>query len=112
MTSIIIKYINDQSDEVKADLKKLHEMIISEVPDAVQTFKYGIPTYVYHENFVHFAAYKNHIGFYPSPEVIEAFKPRLKAYKCSKGAIQFPIGEIPFELIKEMVIYRKNQVEG
>lgn len=112
MTSTITAYIDAQSDEVKEDLNKIHEIIISEVSDAIQTIKYGIPTYVYHKNLVHFAAYKHHIGFYPTPEVIDAFKSKLKSYKYSKGAIQFPIGNIPLELIRDMVVYRKRQVEG
>ena len=111
MTTVITKYIDEQSIEVKEDLMRIHEMILSEVPDASQVIKYGIPTYVYHKNFVHFAAYTYHIGFYQTPEVIAAFKSQLKPYKCSKGAIQFSLGQIPFELIREMIIYRKRQID-
>jgi len=59
---------------------------------------------------VHFAGYKNHIGFYPTPSGIEAFKDELTSYKLSKGTIQFPIDKpIPFDLIRKIVEFRVNE---
>jgi uncharacterized protein YdhG (YjbR/CyaY superfamily) len=76
-------------------------------PDATETISYGIPTFKYHGNLVHFAAYKKHIGFYPTPSGIEEFKPKLSAYKLSRGTIQFPLGEpIPYDLIHEITAFR------
>ncbi len=74
-----------------------------------------MPTFYLNGNLVHFAAYKNHIGFYPAPSGIEAFKKDLAKYKTSKGAIQFPIEEkLPFDLIEKIVKFRviENKDKG
>ena len=66
-----------------------------------------MPTFVLYGNLVHFAACKNHIGFYPTPSGIDAFKHELSEYKGSKGAIQFPIQKpLPYELISKIVKFR------
>ena len=66
-----------------------------------------MPTFALHGNLVHFAAYKNHIGFYPSASGIASFQHKLTAYKNAKGSVQFPIGKpIPYELIAEIVTFR------
>ena len=66
-----------------------------------------MPTFELHGNLVHFAAYKNHIGFYPAASGIEAFKHELSDYKGAKGSVQFPIGEpLPYDLISRIVKYR------
>ena len=66
-----------------------------------------MPTFYLFGNLVHFAAFKNHIGFYPAPSGIEAFKKDLILYKSAKGSVQFPINQpLPFELISEIVKYR------
>lgn len=69
-----------------------------------------MPTFVLHGNLVHFAAFKNHIGFYPTPSSIEAFKDELSKFKGGKGSVQFPIEEpIPYEIISEIVKFRVNE---
>jgi uncharacterized protein YdhG (YjbR/CyaY superfamily) len=72
-----------------------------------------MPTFYLHENLVHFAVYKNHIGFYPGPEAIEVYHHRLEGYTYSKGAIQFPLDKpLPLEIIQEIVRYRiKRAIE-
>lgn len=72
-----------------------------------------MPTYALHGNLVHFAAYKNHIGFYPAPSGIEAFRDELSAYKGAKGSVQFPLNQpLPEELIRRIVEFRvKENVE-
>jgi uncharacterized protein YdhG (YjbR/CyaY superfamily) len=66
-----------------------------------------MPTFYFHGNLVHFAAYKNHIGFYPAPSAIVAFKKELALYVTSKGAIQFPLDKpIPYELVTKIVRFR------
>ncbi|MNP47434.1 hypothetical protein D3C76_1414880 [compost metagenome] len=66
-----------------------------------------MPTFALHGNLVHFAAFKNHIGFYPTPNGIDAFKEELSVYKGAKGSIQFPIDQpMPYELISKIVKYR------
>jgi uncharacterized protein YdhG (YjbR/CyaY superfamily) len=69
-----------------------------------------MPTFKLNGNLVHFAAYKNHIGFYPAPSGIEAFKRELSPYKWSKGAVQFPLDRpIPLDLVKKIVVFRVKE---
>ena len=69
-----------------------------------------MPTFYLHGNLVHFAAFKSHIGFYPDPSGIEAFKEELSKYKGAKGSVQFPIGEpLPYELISRIVEFRVHE---
>jgi uncharacterized protein YdhG (YjbR/CyaY superfamily) len=66
-----------------------------------------MPTFVLHGNLVHFAAHKNHIGFYPTPSGVDAFKHELSEYKGAKGSIQFPIEKpLPYQLISKIVEFR------
>ena len=66
-----------------------------------------MPTFYFHGNLVHFAAYKKHIGFYPSPSGIEAFKEEISSYKWAKGSVQFPLDKpIPYDLIRRITAYR------
>jgi uncharacterized protein YdhG (YjbR/CyaY superfamily) len=75
-----------------------------------ETISYQMPTYRYYGNLVHFAAHSHHIGFYPGPDGIEAFKDRFSGLKYSKGAVQFDIDKpIPYDLIGEIVMYRLQE---
>ena len=93
----------------RASCKNL-QVIRDCAPEAKEAISYQIPTFKLNGNLVHFAAYKNHIGFYPTSSGIEAFKERLSKYEISKGTVRFPINEpIPFELVKEMVKFRVKE---
>jgi uncharacterized protein YdhG (YjbR/CyaY superfamily) len=103
----IDEYISKFQPEIQEKLKKLRQVIKESAPDAKEKISYQIPTFVLHGNLVHFAAFKNHIGFYPAPTGIDAFKQELSEYKGSKGAIQLPIDKpLPYELISRIVKYR------
>ena len=103
----IDEYIAGFPAEVQAILQKVRATIHQAAPDAQEKIGYGIPTFTLHGNLVHFAAYKNHIGFYPAPRGIEKFKDELAAYAGSKGTIQFPLDQpIPYELIRRIVVFR------
>jgi len=103
----IDEYIIQFPIEVQEILKTLRKVIKEVVPEAEEKITYKMPTFTLHGNLVHFAAYKNHIGFYPTPSGIEAFKEELSKYKGAKGSVQFPIKEpLPYELIIEIVKYR------
>lgn len=107
----IDEYINMFPDQVKEKLYKLRKVIKDVVPNCIETISYQMPTFKLSENLVRFAAYKNHIGFYPTPSAIEHFKDKLYKYKFAKGSIQFPINEeLPFDLIKEIVEFRVKNV--
>jgi uncharacterized protein YdhG (YjbR/CyaY superfamily) len=80
------------------------------VPEVEEAISYGIPTFKLYGNLVHFAGYKNHIGFYPGAAGVETFKEGLSEYKLSKGTVQFPIDKpIPFDLIIKIVDFRVKQ---
>ncbi len=100
--------------EVQKKLDQLREVIKKTATQATEIISYNIPTFKQYKNLVHYAAYKNHIGFYPTPNVLEVFNEELKNYKTSKGAIQFPIDKpLPLTLIKKIVKYRmKEDVES
>jgi len=91
--------------EVQAILESLRAAIRAAAPDAVEAISYQMPTFkLKGKNLAHFAAYKHHIGFYPTPAPIEHFAEELTPYKTSKGAVQFPLDQpLPFELIKRIV---------
>jgi len=71
---------------------------------------YGIPTFKLNGNLVHFAAFKNHIGFYPTPSAITAFRKELSPYKQAKGSVQSAIDEpIPLDIVKRIVEFRVKE---
>ena len=95
---------------VREALEKIRTTIRKAAPDARETISYQIPTFILHGNLVHFAAFKNHIGFYPGPSGIEKFKDELSVYDGAKGSVQFPLNKpIPFGLISRIVKFRVNE---
>ncbi|HLN46022.1 MAG TPA: DUF1801 domain-containing protein [Candidatus Sulfotelmatobacter sp.] len=106
----IDKYIAMFPKEVQKILENLRQVIRKNAPEAEETIDYGIPTFKLNGNLVHFAAFKSHIGFYPAPSGIEAFKKELSPYKQSKGTIQFPLDKpIPIDLVKKIVEFRVKE---
>ena len=100
-------YIADFPKNIQKSLEDIRATIRKAAPDAEEAIKYAIPTFTLNGNLVHFAAFKNHIGFYPAPRGIEAFKKELSAYKGSKGTIQFPLDKpLPLALISKIVKFR------
>ena len=106
----IDEYIETFTKDVQNILEKTRETIRKAAPGAVEAISYQIPTFKLKGNLVHFAAFKNHIGFYPAPSAIDAFKKELTSYEVSKGTVKFPIDKpIPLDLIKKMVAYRVKE---
>lgn len=107
------EYIATFPRYVQNILKQLRATIKKAAPDAEETIKYRIPTFVWNENLFHFAALQNHIGFYPTPSGIEKFKRELAGYKFGKGSVQFPLGKpMPLSLIEKIVKFRITEVKG
>lgn len=107
------EYILQFPVKVQAILQTLRKLVKDISPEAEEKMSYQMPTYYLKGNLVHFAAYKNHIGFYPTPAGIDAFKDELSDYKSAKGSVQFPIDKpIPFELIKRIVEFRVSEMNG
>ena len=106
----IDEYIADFPEEIRKRLEQVRATIRKAAPEAEEAIKYRIPTFVLNGNLVHFAAFKNHIGFYPAPQGIEEFKEELSAYKGAKGSVQFPHDRpIPLDLISRIVKFRAAQ---
>lgn len=106
-------YISEQAKEVQPILMKIREAIRSSAPNAKEKISWQMPTFWQGENLIHFAAHKNHIGIYPGGEATTVFADKLKDYKVSKGAIQFPLNKpIPYDLIKEITEWRVSLVEN
>lgn len=106
----IDEYIGTFPKDVQAILEALRQTIKDSAPAAAEAISYQMPTFKLHGNLVHFAVSKNHIGFYPTPSGIEAFKPELAAYGTSKGAIRFPKNQpLPLDLVRRIVEYRVEE---
>ncbi len=106
----IDKYIAGFPKHIQELLQKLRATISKAAPGAEETINYAIPTFILKGNLVHFAAFKNHIGFYPAPSGIEAFKKELSVYEGAKGSIKFPIEQpLPLALITKIVKFRVKE---
>lgn len=108
----IDEYIATFPKTVQEKLQKIKKLIQDTAPEATEDFKYGMPTFrLLDRNLVHFAAYENHIGFYPTPSGVLEFEKMTDKYETSKGAIQFPIDDpIPYDLIEKVVKFRVDEV--
>src|SRR5688500_11345207 len=106
-------YIASFPPEVRARLAKVRATIRRHAPGAEERMSYGIPTYFLDGNLVHFAAFARHIGLYPGPSGIAAFKDALARYKSAKGSVQFPHDEpLPLALIADIVKFRGAESTG
>lgn len=106
----IDEYILQFPPNIQEILLKIRKVIKEAAPGAQEKISWQMPTYVLNGNLVHFAAFKNHIGFYPAPSGIDAFKEELSLYKGAKGSVQFPLNKpIPYELIGKIVKYRVEE---
>jgi uncharacterized protein YdhG (YjbR/CyaY superfamily) len=109
----IDSYMAQFPEETREKLRKIRQTIKKAAPEATETMSYGIPTFKQKKNLVHFAGYKKHIGFYPTPSGIEAFKQELSEYEVTKGTVNFPLEKpIPYDLIKKIVEYRLKENPG
>ncbi|GAB4146059.1 MAG: DUF1801 domain-containing protein [Bacteroidia bacterium] len=110
--TVIDDYISNYSDIRRKLLEEMRSIITSVIPDADEVISYGMPAFKTKKVLVYFAAFKNHIGFYPTASGIKAFEKELKQFKHSTGAIQFPLDRpLPAELIKRITTYRKKEVD-
>ena len=104
----IDEYISTFPNEIQEILESICKTIKEAAPKATETISYQMPTFKLNgKNLVHFAAFKNHISFFPTPSGVSAFEKNLKSYRTSKGTIQFPLDKpIPYDLIKKIVEFR------
>jgi uncharacterized protein YdhG (YjbR/CyaY superfamily) len=106
----IDEYIAGFPADVQDVLQKIRKTIHEAAPEAQEKISYQMPTFFLKGNLVHFAAFKEHIGFYPVPTGIEKFKKELSIYKQGKGSVQFPLDQpMPYELITKIVKFRVKE---
>ncbi len=100
-------YIDSFTQNIQTLLQQIRNTIHEAAPDAKETISYQMPAFKQNGVLVYFAAFKNHIGFFPTAQGVEAFKDKLSTYKTSKGTIQFPLDKpLPLDLIAEIVRFR------
>jgi uncharacterized protein YdhG (YjbR/CyaY superfamily) len=110
MKNQIDAYIKQFPDTTQTLLQQLRNCIAKAAPKATEVLSYGMPAFKTKSVLVYYAAYKNHIGFYPHTSPIKFFAKELAPYKTSKGAIQFPLdAPLPLTLIKTIVKFRLQE---
>lgn len=107
----IDEYIMTFPAQTQEILQKVRVTIKQTAPDAEETISYQMPTFKQNGSYVvYFAAFKKHLGLYPTPDGIEAFKDELAPYKNAKGSVQFPLDKpIPYDLIGRIVTFRVEE---
>lgn len=107
----IDEYIKTFPQDIQIVLNQVRLAIKEAAPQATETISYQMPTFKLNgKNLVHFAAWKNHIGFYPTPSGTEKFKKEISQYTYAKGSIQFPLDKpIPLPLIAKIVKFRVEE---
>ncbi len=106
----IDSYISNFPEATQKKLVEIRSLVQNLVPDAEEVINYGIPTFKLNGNLVHFAGYKNHIGFYPAPSAITAFKDELANYETAKGSIKIPLDQdLPKDLITRIIQFRVQE---
>ena len=106
----IDEYIATSPEDVREKLQELRTTIHQAAPEAEETISYKMPTFKLNGNLVYFAAFKDHIGFYPIPTGIKAFEKELSPYKQGRGSVQFPLDEpLPLKLVTRIVKFRARE---
>lgn len=106
----IDEYIAGFPEDVQAILQQIRQTIKAAAPQAEEAISYQMPTFKLKGNLVHFAAFKNHIGFYPVPSGIEQFQEELSVFKQGKGSVQFPLDKpMPYDLMRRIVAFRVEE---
>ncbi len=109
----IDEYIAGFPPNVQEVLEQIRMAIKEVAPDAEEAISYRIPTFVLNGNLVHFAAFKNHIGFYPTPSGIRQFENQLSSYERAKGSVRFPLDKpMPLGLIKKIIDFRAKEARA
>ena len=111
--SVIDDYIAGKPERIQVLLRAVRDTIRSVIPEATEKISWQMPTFWHGENIVHFAAFKNHIGFFPGREALSVFAERLEGYNTSRGTIQFPFSQpIDHTLIADITRWRHKEAEN
>ena len=107
---VIDKYIESFDPKIKKTLKEIRNFIKKEVPEATEKISYGMPTFYLNGNLLHFAAFKDHYGFFPSPSGVEDFEKELAPYRSGKGTLRFSFDQpIPWNIIQKVIHFRVKE---
>lgn len=108
----VTAYIQNFPDDVRVRLNRMRTLINETVPEALESFSYGMPAYKLNgKPLVYFAGYKEHIGFYATPQGHQAFAQDLANFKQGKGSVQFPLTkELPEALIRKIILYKSELI--
>ena len=106
----ITEYINAAPKEAQKKLREMRACIRTSAPGAKESLKWGMPAFSYRRILVMFAAFKHHIGFYPTPSAVRAFANNLSKFATAKGSIQFPLEKLlPLPLIRKITAFRVRE---
>ena len=106
----ITEYINAAPKEARKKLREMRACIRAVAPGAEESLKWGMPAFSYRRILVTFAAFKHHIGFYPTPSAVRAFAKDLSKFATAKGSIQFPLEKpLPLPLIRKITAFRVRE---
>ena len=106
----VTEYINSAPNQARKKLRELRACIRASAPGATEGLKWGMPAFSYHRILVTFAAFKHHIGFYPTPSAVKAFAKDLTKFATAKGSIQFPLEKsLPLPLIRKITAFRVRE---
>lgn len=114
VTNGVDDYIQQFDGVVRERLLQLRSLVRAEAPEAAESFTYGLVGYkLDNKPLVYFGGFKNHVGFYATPNGHDAFKDEFSRYKQGKGSVQLPLDQpLPVDLIKRVIAYRKTQTGG
>lgn len=106
----ITEYITAAPHETRKKLREMRACVRAAAPGATESLKWGMPAYSYRRILVTFAAFKYHIGFYPTPSAVNAFAKQLSKFATAKGSIQFPLEKpLPIALIRKITAFRVRE---
>lgn len=109
--TVIETFISEQEPAQQARLTEVYQLIKALLPEATEKIAYGIPTFFWHENVIHFGPAKKHVGLYPGAGGVAHFQKELAGFKTSKGSIQLPNDQpLPVTLIEAITRYKKQVV--
>jgi uncharacterized protein YdhG (YjbR/CyaY superfamily) len=106
----ITEYIHAAPKEAQKKLREVRACIRTSAPGARESLKWGMPAFSYRRILVTFAAFKHHIGFYPTPSAVKAFAKDLAKFATARGSIQFPLEKpLPLPLIRKITAFRVRE---
>ena len=109
------EYLASLNDAAKErTLRSLIDLILTKFPELQSKISWNVPTI--HRNGKYVAgvcAYKNHLTFSPwSPQVIQAFKARLRNFVVFKTCFQLPVDwQIDKKLVADLVRARLAELD-